>query len=448
MHRAFAAWAAALILTVALLGTASAATTVDVRIEGKAETLFEGPVTTVPHGVRATSDKIPVGELRRCDGVNALDPENVVPGVTPTAVSADAMTLIGQTFDGQWYRSFEDYFVTRFGPDQQEPAAPGGGAYWGILVNDTFTDVGGCQYQLADDEVLWVFDAFHERPTLALFPEEAHYTSGPRQLYRLDVEPNEPVPLEVVAYEDNLEDNPPAEPSRTGSHPFGGAKVSPVITGADGSERVDPLIGPTTDADGKATVSFSEPGWHRIKATVGSPGAESTIRSNRLDICVKGTGGAELEGADECGELPAADRVRVAPPTVGEIVGPETEGAAPEATAPAPSPAAKTAVGSLRVRRPKLDRSQLAKGRVLVSWKVLDAGPGVRKWTISSLTVGVRHARWIARASGATKTRATVRLPRGATYRLRFAITDTLGATSTVSLGKVRVPKARPRRGR
>ena len=447
MQRGFAACAAALIFTFALIGTASADNTVNVRIEGKAETLFEGPVLTIPHGVRAASDKIPAGTRRRCDGINPLDPQNVVPGVTPTAVSADAMTLIGQTFDGQWYRSFEDYFVTRFGPDLQEPSAPNGGAYWGILVNDTFTAVGGCQYPLSDDdEVLWIFDAFQQRPTLALFPEEAHYNAGPRQLTWV-VEPNEAVPLEVVAYDDNLEDNPPAGPSRTGSHAFGGAKVSPVVTSASGGERVNPLIGPTTNPEGKTTVSFSEPGWHRIKATVGSPGAESTIRSNRLDICVKGTGGAELEGADECSELPLADRVRVAPPTTGAVVGPETE-ATPRTTTPTPEASPKTEAGSLRLRTPTLDRSHLANGRVLVTWKVIDAGPGVKKWTISSQAVGAKGDRWVTRARGKAQTKATVKLPRGATYKLRFAITDTLGATSTVSLGKVKVPRARSRRGR
>ncbi len=56
------------------------------------------------------------------------------------------MSLIGETFDGQWYgRRYDDYFITRWGPDEQSPE----GAYWGILVNNVFTNVGGCQYELA-----------------------------------------------------------------------------------------------------------------------------------------------------------------------------------------------------------------------------------------------------------------------------------------------------------
>ena len=115
------------VAAVALLVAASAGaapTNVEVRIEGRAETLFEGRVQTEPHGVRAASDtKLAAGKLRRCDGLNPLDPQNTAPAVTPTAASADAMALLGETFDGQWYKSYQDYFVTRFGPDAQNVAA-------------------------------------------------------------------------------------------------------------------------------------------------------------------------------------------------------------------------------------------------------------------------------------------------------------------------------------
>ncbi len=102
-------------------------------------------------------------------------------------------------------------------------------------------------------------------------------------------------------------------------------------------------------------------------------------------------------------------------------------------------------VGALKLTTPRLDRAHLAAGKVGVSWKVQDLGPGIKKWTISSLTVGQKHSRWIVRASGAMKTRATIVLPRGHTYELRFAITDADGKASTLSLGKVKVPEARRR---
>ena len=92
---------------------------------------------------------------------------------------------------------------------------------------------------------------------------------------------------------------------------------------------------------------------------------------------------------------------------------------------------------------PKLDRSKLRQGKLGVSWKVLDGGVGIASWTISSQTVGTKKAPWVKRASGTKATAATLRLPRGATYRLRFTAVDAGGKSSNVMLGKVVVPGAK-----
>jgi hypothetical protein len=449
----------------------AAATTVNVRIEGAHETLFEGPLAVEPHGVKASSDTV----QRRCDGINPLDPENVVPAPTPTAASADAMSLIGETFDGQWYPGFNDYFIKRFGPDAEKE-----GKSWGILVNNTFTNVGGCQYQLdGGDEVLWAFNAFDFRPFLALFPAAAHYTSGARPL-TATATLGQPFPVEVVAYEDDAEDNPAAGPSRTGSKAFEGADVAPVTTNAKGFEKVETGDASTvvTNSEGKASVTFSTPGWHRIKATVpgeGSGAEEAAIRSNRLDVCVLGT------GETSCGEPPAEDTVRVPPPTPdesggeneggGEVPGGSSGGELPGGGLPSgpvvvgqlpsgggsssgggsgsagggsssPTPTTPTAkqAGRLRVSLPKLDRGKLSQGRIGVSWKVLAAGAGVKGWTISSQLIGPKNAPYVKRASGTGGSSASIRLPRGGTYRLRFTIVDALGHASNVAIGKVKVP--------
>jgi hypothetical protein len=443
MRSVIAAFGVALVALV-VAAPAQALTTVNVRIEGKEETLFEGRVATEPHGVRASSDKIAGGKLRKCNGIDVNDPSNTVPGVTPTAVSADAMTLIGETFDGQWYKQYEDYFITRWGPDLQDVAANG---YWGILVNNVFTNVGGCQYQLGDgDEILWVYNAFKNRPTLALFPEAAHYEAGERPLVINGVPAGTKVPVEVVSYADAAEDVPPEVPNRVGTAGLEGAAVASVLTNGKGFERVQTsgaevfVSGP----DGKTSVEFARPGWHRIKATVGAPGLESVIRSNRLDICVTGGSGepSAVEGVSSCDRTPPADQVRVAGQTVGEVEEEPEEAAKP---APKPGGGAQTPpAGPVRVSLPKVNRGQIANGAVVVSWKVLSAGAGIKKWTISSLAVGQKHARWVTRASGATKTKATIRLPQGHSFKLRFAITDKVGETSTVSLGEVKVPEARP----
>jgi hypothetical protein len=405
MRKAIAAFfVASLPIIVAAPAVQAAPTSVSVRIEGKSETLFEKTIPVEVHGVKAFSDTTE----RRCDGININDPWNVTSGVTPTLASVDAMASIGETFDGQWYEGFEDYFITRWGPDAQDPAA---GAYWGILINEVFTNVGGCQYQLdSDDEVLWIYDAFKARPSLAIFPEEANYSSGPRPLTAI-AQLGKPFPVEVVSYADDEEDVPGSGPSRVGSSPYAGAEVAPVLTNPKGFEKVDTTSSKTvtTNSEGKASIVFDEPGWHRIKATKVGGGEETAIRSNRLDVCVPAAFG-------NCGEKPAASP----PPPVPN----------PPSTSPA------------RISAPKLDRKKIAQGKIGVSWKVLDPGVGIKRWRISSKTLGKKGARWVSRATGTKETSMTVHLPAGASYRLRLTIIDVLGRESNTGIGNVTVPRA------
>ena len=88
---------------------------------------------------------------------------------------------------------------------------------------------------------------------------------------------------------------------------------------------------------------------------------------------------------------------------------------------------------------PKVDPKQLKLGKVALAWKVLAAGTGVKSWTISSQSLAGKNAPYVKRASGAAATSASLRLPPGS-YRLRFAVTDALGRTSNVTIGKVVVP--------
>jgi hypothetical protein len=490
----------------AFAGAAQAYTpiTVNVRIEGNTETLFEGPVSVTPHNVQATSDTVE----RRCDGINKLDPWNVVPNPTATSASVDAMSLLGETFDGQWYPGYDDYFIKRFGPDAEKE-----GKSWGILVNNVFTNVGGCQYQLTEgDEVLWAFDAFNFRPFLALFP--AGYSGGSRPL-TATATLGQPFEVEVDAYEDDSEDVPPEHPERAGSAGFEGADVSPVVTQSNGFEKVatsDPAT-VVTNSQGKASITFSTPGWHRIKATVPGAHEEEVIRSNRLDVCVPAV------GQTDCGALPADDEVRVPQATLEapareakeqeereEREAQEAEEAeereereaaekaerearekveaaerqareateaeeravrgareavelkerqaheAAEAEAAAKAAAAAPAAGTgappaastaaVRLSVPAIDRKGLRQGRIGLSWKVIETGAGVKSWTISSQALSRKKAPYVKRASGTTATSASLHLPRGS-YRLRLTVTDALGRTASVTIGKVVVPGGR-----
>jgi hypothetical protein len=448
MKKLFAACCAAFLLVVLAAPIAHAATEVNVRIEGRAETLFEGTIPVGIHPIEAASDT----QTRDCDGVNALDPGNTEPGITPTLASAEAMESIGETFDGEWYDGFGDYFITRWGPDAQDNAT---GAYWGVLVNNVLTSVGGCQYQLSqDDEALWLYDAFASRPLLALFPEAAHYAEGPRPTL-VAVAPGEPVPLEVVAYPAGGEGIAAESPSRTGSAPYAGATVAPVTVSAEGFQRVDTASpdAVTTDADGKTSVTYEEPGLYRVKATVGEPGHEGTVvRSNGLEICVEvaagecdggaapGSGGAGPGTGTGSGQVPGTgtgsggDSGSTGSTDRGSgSTAPTTGGGSTVAAAQASSP---VKLGGVR-----LDRAALAGGQLKLSWKVLDPGAGLRSWRVSTRTLGAMGG-WVERGHGTTQTAATVRLPRGHRYRVRLTVTDRAGHSTAYGLGKATVPGA------
>lgn len=419
-------------------------TQVNVRIEGSERTLFEGPILTEGHEVEASSDT----QARSCDGIDVNDPENTLPGPTPTAASADAMGLLGETFDGQWEPQYEDYFVTRWGPDAQNPTDA---AYWGVLVNNVFTNVGGCQYELGGgDEVTWAYNAFAGHPSLALYA--AGSTSGARPLTAL-AKRGQPFEVEVRDYSDDTEGTPPTQPERTGSEPYAGAEVSPVEVSAKGFERPE-TSNPatvTTNAHGKASITFTTPGWHRIKAThLDAEGHEDAIRSNRLDVCVP------PEGELECGRPPFEDEPR----TPAYLEDSDETGSGEEAPVKHEEPGlapgtggqtgaaggvagftATTAAGAVRVQSARFDGLGAARGLIGVSWRLIDGGAGVASWTISSRTLGEKGAKYVIRARGTGATSALVKLPAGRACELELTVIDRLGRATTAAIGKVLVPE-------
>ena len=225
-------------------------------------------------------------------GSTRTTPKTPTPGATPTAASVDAMNLIGEAeaLAGQWYGSFDDYFVMQWGNEEENAEAAS--RSWGVLVNNVFTSVGGCQYELSTgSEVLWIYNAFESRPILGLFAASEHYSSGTRPL-TAQAPLDQPFEVEVAAYDDHGEGQPPPTPERTSkdTKPYEGARVSPVSTSEKGFETVqtESLEAVSTNSEGKASITFTTPGWHRIMA--GTPldgkGEEAAIRSNRLDVCV------------------------------------------------------------------------------------------------------------------------------------------------------------------
>lgn len=299
------ALAAALIATGVLLPMAAAPAAaapaeIGVRIEGRVKTLFEGPVLTDGRRIRAASDHTD----RPCDGTNGG--ANPSPGPTPTAAAVDAMAIVGQDFDGRWFAGYEDYYVERWGPDEE--SFEGTGSFWGLLVEDSLSSVGGCQLRLtAADEVLWAYDAFDPaRPFLRLAapggdPGEPVY-----------VEAGEPLELAVRqrAHGGVLGVRPTSEPAA-------GVPVRLVSTDPGSGFQTPGATADVSAADGSAAVVFDTPGWQRLKAADDG----GYIRSNRLDVCVRPAGGGG------CGPPPPDTALRVPPDAPSPRPGGEAAGA-------------------------------------------------------------------------------------------------------------------------
>lgn len=309
------ALAAALIATGVFLLLAPAAgaapTEIGVRIEGKAKTLFEGPVLTDGREIRAASDRT----SRPCDGTNGG--ANPSPGPTPTAAAVDAISIAGGDFDGRWFAGHDDYYVTRWGPDAE--SFEGAGAFWGVLVGGTLTAVGGCQLQLeGGEEVLWAHDAFNpSRPFLRLASEDGGATDA------VYVERGEELELRVEKrlHGGVLGVSPTVEPAA-------GVPVRSVSTEPGTRFQAPGQARDVSRADGHAAVAFDTAGWQRLKATDDS----AYIRSNRLDVCVRPAGGGG------CGPLPPDAVLRVPPPPPAPVSGAGDEQAGGSGGAPRPAP--------------------------------------------------------------------------------------------------------------
>jgi Bacterial Ig-like domain (group 3) len=233
---------------------------VNVRVEGRSQTLFEGPVATYGHPVTSAS-----GGTHQCDGTN--NGANPSPGATNTTALADGLSTVGTSWDGSFDSAFDDYFITRIGPDAQTATQ-----FWGDLDNYEFAPVSGCQQEVSPgDNVLWAFDAFNAAHFLKLTASST------------TVAPGQAITVHVAAGESGVA--------------LSGAEVAPVSTDPvsdfETVETSDPSA-VTTDGSGDATLSWSTPGWKRVKAVL-----SNSTRSNRLDICVT-----------PCGTAPADTLVR------------------------------------------------------------------------------------------------------------------------------------------
>jgi hypothetical protein len=190
-----------------------------------------------------------------------------------------------------------------------------------------------------------------------------------------------------------------------------GAEV--YVAGADGSQGQ--MLG-TTNAGGQLALPGLDAGaWYRIKAR-----ASNKVRSNRVDYCPA-----------SCPAKPADMAVRQAPAPV--FYG-------PGGAVLADSLALATSKARVRLTPPRAGASGNRRGRVVVRWRVLQAGVGLLHWTIASDDLSTHARRYVARARGTRATSAALRLPAGRVHALRFTATDRLQRDDQTRIGRVLVP--------
>ena len=221
---------AVLVSALACATAVAAPITVNVRVEGKKKTLFEGNVKAKVHLVNSGDGSGP----HHCDGTNGG--ASAAPGPTLLGAFDTAVRKAHVKWHGAYSNGFDDFTIDKVGPDANDNV---NGHYWGQALNYKDTQVGGCQQKVKKgDQVLIAFDSF-QHPKLELQGSK-HATAGKK--YRVKV--------------------------------LDGEKGKPYLKGAV-------VHGKTTDDNGRATFVFHKAGTVKLKAK-----ADGAIRSNRLKVRV------------------------------------------------------------------------------------------------------------------------------------------------------------------
>ncbi len=150
---------ALILLSLAAPATSAAApVSVNLRVEGATQTIFEGPVITDVHQVTTPAD----GTARTCDGSSVGSPS------APTAIGAldDASRSAGFAWDAAWDTGFNDYYpFLRIGPDTIDSNSH----YLAFFLNWAFAQTGGCgQHVKQGDDVVFAYEDFDASPLLRL----------------------------------------------------------------------------------------------------------------------------------------------------------------------------------------------------------------------------------------------------------------------------------------
>jgi hypothetical protein len=222
--------------------------TVNLRVEGVADTIFDGQVVTDAHRTTTPSD----GVARPCDGTNSGG------APTPTAIGAldDGSKAGGFAWDARWDNGFGDYYpFLQIGSETIDSSH-----YLAFYLNWLYANLGGCSQSVKQgDDVLFAHSNFSQSKVLRL--------TGPTTATTGQT-------VTVHAEE------------------FDGSKGTP----APGAS----VRGATTGSDGSAALTFAEKGIYRLKAE-----RSDAVRSNAVVLCVDPPGAAPCTSTD--GTAPTID---------------------------------------------------------------------------------------------------------------------------------------------
>ncbi len=240
-----------------LVATTSAASkpgynTVNLRIEGKTKTLWEGPIYSGPRDISTAENPTP----EPCDGTLPQDfPPHPKPTNVPTAALDAASKIAHFKYNGSFDGEFDDFYIDTIGADgPEDPATATNGMVefgWGLLWNyqpPTYGEqwtLSGCQQRLAPgDQVLWAWI-----PARGGNPTASHFLKI------------SPTTLKVKQF-------------GTGTVVVTDGRTNKAVQGA----VVD---GVKTDANGKATITFHNKGFQQYKAK-----RTGDVRSDVLNVTV------------------------------------------------------------------------------------------------------------------------------------------------------------------
>ena len=209
------------------------------RLEGSDSEglIFEGCIESGPEDITT-----PSGGTHKCDGTN--NNANPNPGANAITQIQSAAVADDFTFDGTFFAQFDDFFISRISDTTQTA-----NEFWGLLLDQTFTPVGGCQSEVAGgtQELLWAFNAFGVTSFLTITPQFAIVPVG-TQTFTVNVQGHD---------------------GNGAESPFAGASVQ------GGSSGI-------TDANGNIAINVPTlPGCYEYKAT-----GPSAIRSNIFYLSV------------------------------------------------------------------------------------------------------------------------------------------------------------------